>query len=178
MTYAGTVYSTRVKEMKTFLQALAVFYEKNPVARLKVKFVGNCKAIETTALDLGLCNGRVSFIPWLSRRRALETMAESDVLLLITGNSPVDKYSSPGKLFDYLGLGKPILAIVPEGETTRILGEVGGTVVAKPGDIESITQAIGIASKIESVERAGVEQYDIRNKAQEMAGVLDWITTS
>jgi len=178
MTYAGTVYSTRIKEMKTFLQALAVFYEENPIARLKVGFVGNCKAIETTALDLGLCNGRVSFIPWLPRQRALETMARSDVLLLITGNSPVDKYGSPGKLFDYLGIGKSILAIVPEGEITRILGEVGGVVVAKPGDIEGITQAIEIVSKVESVERAGVEQYDIRNKAQEMAGVLDWITTS
>jgi len=175
ITYAGSLYGEMTNGAKYFLYALKAFYREKPTAKLKVGFIGNCKAIQATVLDLGLCNGRVAFTSWSPRQYVIEAMAKSDILLLILGNSLLDKHASPGKLYDYLGIGKPILAVIPDGVTSKILEETGGAIIVKPNDIEGITQAIGIASKTKSIERTEVGQYDIHNKTQEMADVLEKI---
>ena len=174
MTYTGTIYGERTKGAEAFLKALKQFYDENPEAPLVVGFIGNCRLAEKTAKELGLW--QVHFSGLQDREFALDMQKVSDVLLFILGDSPLDEHASPGKLFDYLGAGKPILAVAPEGVATRILEKVGGAVTAHPSDIDGIAQAIEVASKLESVERGSVEQYDVRDKAREMAEVLEWIT--
>jgi hypothetical protein len=86
----------------------------------------------------------------------------------------------PGKTYEYLASGRPILAAVPEGDTRDILTAAGNARFAAPDDTDSI--AAGIASEIErwSARREPpqhktqvVERYGRRSLAAEFAAVLD-----
>jgi glycosyltransferase involved in cell wall biosynthesis len=67
---------------------------------------------------------------------ALKYMEETDYLLLTMTND----ISVPGKLFEYMASGKPILAITaPGNEVDRILRETDTGLSAPPNDIPAIT---------------------------------------
>jgi len=106
-------------------------------------------------------------------------MAKSDILLLILGNSPLDKHASPGKLYDYLGIGKPILAVIPQGVTSKVIEETGIGTTSKPNNIEHIIESIYCWADIDNhhnlyhLRQTAIEQYDIKNKVKETADVLE-----
>ena len=49
---------------------------------------------------------------------------------------------SPGKLYEYLGARKPILACVPEGFIQQTIEEAGGTMIVRPDDVDGIAKHI------------------------------------
>jgi glycosyltransferase involved in cell wall biosynthesis len=84
-------------------------------------------------------NGSIQFVrrmPWQNTREILERAA---VLLVFQGNQ---RLAIPAKFFDYLGTGKPILAVVEEGALTDILQATGSGLWAEPAD------SVGIAEKL------------------------------
>ncbi|MFN6301211.1 MAG: hypothetical protein ACK42H_03375 [Planctomycetota bacterium] len=54
----------------------------------------------------------VEILPSVERRQALNAMMAADALILIGDNRP-DQLQVPSKLFEYLRIGKPILALYP-----------------------------------------------------------------
>ena len=65
----------------------------------------------------------------LPHKQALKAMKNADVLLLIGDTAPGSGVYIPGKLYEYMAIGHPILALSLEGESTNIikqfqLGEV------------------------------------------------------
>ena len=126
--YVGNVYLGR--DPRPFLSALASVRRTLQLtpAQVRVDFAGNCTSFRGVQLqslvdELGLSE-YVHFHGWMSRDKALKLQEESDLLLLLAQDQPIQ---IPNKLFEYLGMGKPILAFADEsGETTRILRSVGG----------------------------------------------------
>jgi glycosyltransferase involved in cell wall biosynthesis len=53
-----------------------------------------------------------------------------------------DDLGSPGKVYEYIGARKPILALVPDGYLKTTILEAGGKTVA-PGDVAGISNALG-----------------------------------
>jgi glycosyltransferase involved in cell wall biosynthesis len=62
---------------------------------------------------------------------------QSDVLWMIVG----DDLGSPGKTYEYIGAGKPILGCVPDGFLRTTIEEAGGVVVP-PRDVAGIKRAL------------------------------------
>ena len=54
---------------------------------------------------------------------------QSDALLLFAQGQP---HAIPGKVFEYLRMNKPILAIADEGETKDLLGSFPHCFIANP----------------------------------------------
>ena len=48
----------------------------------------------------------------------------------------------PGKLFEYLGAGKPVLALCGEGEVRRVVDELGAGMCAPPDDVDAIEETL------------------------------------
>lgn len=77
-------------------------------------------------------------------RHALARMAGADVVVLLSahvGRSTVQAWTAmqvPAKLYEYLRLARPMLAIVAEGAVSDLLVEAGMTIPIAPGDIENI----------------------------------------
>lgn len=70
----------------------------------------------------------VTFLGYLPHAEVLKEMRSADILLLITPKVENSKGIIPGKLFEYLGTGKPILAITEDedGDVASILKKTGG----------------------------------------------------
>jgi glycosyltransferase involved in cell wall biosynthesis len=122
---------------------------------------------------------------YLPHAQSLQLIRSADLLFLPMQNLPAGMRSStvPGKTYEYLASGRPILAAVPEGDTRDILTAVGNCRLARPNDTGSI--AAGIAAEVERWASKGesqrpdakvVERYGRRSLAAEFAGVLDAVS--
>jgi glycosyltransferase involved in cell wall biosynthesis len=71
----------------------------------------------------------------MPQEQALKYMEDTDYLLLTMTND----ISVPGKLFEYMATGKPILAVTAAGnEVDRILLETSAGLAAAPNNVDAI----------------------------------------
>jgi len=80
---------------------------------------------------------------FMSQDRALKLIEETDYLL-VTMTDPV---TVPGKVYEYLATGKPIVAFSPPGgDLSRLLTETDGGWCVDPNDHESACQVLQLAA--------------------------------
>lgn len=76
-------------------------------------------------------------------RQALELMQSAD-LLYLSHSAPDRQWAVPGKVYEYLASGSPVLALThPEKETAQIINAVGGGIVVSPDDPGTLYEALG-----------------------------------
>lgn len=82
----------------------------------------------------------------LPHREALQQMAAADALLFLLRDTPGIDDMIPARLYEYLRLGKPILALAPPGAAQELVQRQGGTVI-HPDDVDGLAGALaGIAT--------------------------------
>lgn len=129
--HTGRLYAERTP--KNFLKALweALTARPDMRPRTRVLFVGSCETyndgrqIEDYILEYNL-KGVVETPGQVSRRKSLEFQADADLLLLLIGVVPPEQsltYGISGKLFDYMGCGRPIITLANEGATRELILE-------------------------------------------------------
>jgi hypothetical protein len=134
VTYTGTVYSPC--SPKPYLDAL----DGLPQIRqdFETRFVGRV----SEEFDRGIFKNRQSFLrltDFVPHKDAIRFMEESDVLLLPW----TDRFNIPGKVFEYLVTGKPILAVCyPDSEVARIIKETASGWCVNPEDVVAIQRSL------------------------------------
>jgi len=78
----------------------------------------------------------------LPHRKALQLLSESDVLLLIADTDANAGAYIPGKLFEYIAIGKPILALTHKGESTAIIESLGNGIIVNPTSLIEMKLAL------------------------------------
>jgi hypothetical protein len=79
---------------------------------------------------------------YLNHKESLEKIFSSDLLwVMLPKSRNMDKVSA-GKLFEYFGTKKPILASLPEGASLSAAKEYGSVFVSDPDSVESIKSSI------------------------------------
>ena len=131
------------RTQKVILHAGALYHGRNPnlviesLARLRKK--GTSEASSVGILLLGVVDAKAGLDPalydeaeregWLElrpavpRRESQRMMEEADSLLLVQPQSDVQV---PGKLFEYICIGRPILALVPQRSAVEHILENAG----------------------------------------------------
>jgi glycosyltransferase involved in cell wall biosynthesis len=144
-----------------FFKGLALAFERGlDRSRLKVDLIapgiGPLLVPEIERLGLGDVVKILDAIPY---RAALETMAASGALLLFQG--PSCDRQIPAKLYEYLRIGRPILALTTrEGETGKLVESTGGGEVVAWNDPERIASAL--ARWVEGYARGTLPRADRR----------------
>jgi glycosyltransferase involved in cell wall biosynthesis len=108
--------------------------------------------------------------------QALALMKQADLLYLPVPTGYYATASLPGKLFEYLGCGRPILAVVPErSEVARVLDEVGGGVRVEPGDVAGLAETLlgWLRGEARVEPPRGIERYSRAATARRLSSVLD-----
>ena len=83
----------------------------------------------------------VCLMPFQERKEYFNIINSSDACI-VSLDAHMKAPCLPGKIKDLLGMGKPIIAIVPDDtETARIIKEVGGN-ITDPEDITSLVDTI------------------------------------
>jgi glycosyltransferase involved in cell wall biosynthesis len=124
----------------------------------------------------------VEELGYLAHADSVETLRGADLLFLpMHGVSPGWRARIvPGKTYEYLAAGRPILAAVPEGDARDLLAETPLGLVCDPGDVEAMAGIIreqirrkdaGVAAPQTPVEL--LERYERRALTERLAAVLD-----
>jgi glycosyltransferase involved in cell wall biosynthesis len=143
--YTGTL--DRPEELRVFLEGVQRALDRRPdlaheVAIAFYGFVtGGSRAVADRMLESPMLAGVVSFHGFVPRRAALQAVAEADAGLVLLGRGPGMEVFVSGKLYEYIGQSKQVLAMVPPGDARDLLQKLGWGVVADP-EPESVASAI------------------------------------
>ena len=128
-----------------FLQAVQGLIEESPEIRatLRVNFVGTKRGKYDAFIEQHHLGRHIHYVGYVPHGDSLQYLAESNVLFFCQ----VPDYGSasvqlPGKLFEYLYMRKPILALTVPGVTTDLLERAGLGVIVNPSDLLGIKQAL------------------------------------
>ncbi|MDQ7040773.1 MAG: glycosyltransferase family 4 protein [Rhodothermus sp.] len=140
--YSGVFYDAQQPD--DFLQALAQWLTQQQEARAHVEavFVGLVPPHTRSLINrLGL-HKVVTLRGYLPHHTAIAALKAADVLWLTVGEQPGAAGITTSKLFEYIGTGKPILALMPDGEGRKILQAYGAAYLAPPHDVEAIARTM------------------------------------
>jgi glycosyltransferase involved in cell wall biosynthesis len=143
ITYAGNLYMKR--NPAPIFRALRSLIDSGEMRRdeASVELIGLCEAcegrsIEDIASEAGV-EGCVEIRGRLSHSETLSRLLQSDLLLLLSEKQFIE---IPGKTFEYLKTGVPILALASEGAVASLLRRTGGAWVVSPDDQPGITKSV------------------------------------
>ncbi len=148
-------------------------------------FLGDFRAADREwAEGLGL-GDRLELVPHVPRAEALALQRASDALLLLIPDAGGrGKGILSGKVFEYIAVGRPILAAVPpDGAAARLIEDTGTGVIAAPDDVDGIRAALEglhgryLADDLPDVVLADEWRQRLSRQArvEEMAAVLEAI---
>jgi glycosyltransferase involved in cell wall biosynthesis len=132
-------YSHPQRTPLPLLSALRRLVSLEPVwaERLQLTLVGELSPDEQTAAA-----GIARVVGAVDRATALGFQRRADVLLVVDHLRPWPASNAPGKLFEYLATGKPVLALCGPGEVERMVTELGAGLCVAPDDIDAIDSAL------------------------------------
>lgn len=180
ITHAGTFYFNRTP--KYLLLSLKSFFEIEPTAKqnIQVSFIGNFRSEDVQLIQtLGLQNN-VILHGYLPHDQCIKELMDSDVLFMMLGKGVGVEIASTGKLYEYFGARKTILASVPDGAAKQILIQAGGAFITSPDNVVEITKAlhdIYQSFKNDSLpkpKKEFVENFDRQKLTQELSKIFSW----
>jgi len=124
----------------------------------------------------------VTLTGYVSHEASVSYVLSADLLFLPMHDLPPGTRAGlvPGKAYEYIGSGRPILAAVPDGDARDLLEAAGSASLCRPADIAAMKEII--RKHIELRDSGGVapqpdatviEHYERRNLTKELAGVFD-----
>lgn len=140
ITHTGALY--RKRNPQNFFTACDNLISKHGVAphELELRFVGTVAPELYSSFECGDALRQViQVMPPVSHQEALQYQLESDVLLIL---QPGTSMSVPGKIFEYIGMRKMILAITPRGATADVVRENNLGMIADPDNLAEIENCL------------------------------------
>ncbi len=136
--HAGTFYAER--NPVKMLQALANVLQANPKirGRIELHFIGNAREEDRQLVKKLDLQNAVHFLGYLPHRECIKHLVESDVLWFVIDND----YQTPGKLYEYFGSRKPLIASVIDGYTKQVIKESGAAICIPLKDVTAHESAI------------------------------------
>ena len=183
LTYGGSIYGDR--ELAIFLDGLELLLGRRPELRdsLEVEFVGwlnlHNQAVAAEHSTPDRLGSMLTFTGFLPHAQAIEHLLAADALLQVIADGPGRSGVVGGKLAEYVGLDRQILAVVPEGDARALLRELDWGIVADP-------TPEGVADGVEALlaapppnRRADPDgRYDRVNLTGRLAALLDDIAAT
>jgi len=124
------------------LQALERWRNEDPSIESRVQFllVGETRAIDRELVAHSPVAAMTKFTGYLSHGESVRTVRQADLLFLPMHKLPPGKRASivPGKTYEYIASGRPILAPVPDGDAKEILTRARTGLVCDPDNVDQM----------------------------------------
>jgi hypothetical protein len=180
VTYTGSMYGKR--NPATFLQAVEELVREAKVdpRMIYLRFIGRFGSEVRDMLQRSAIRDSVEIVSYLPHSKSVEALLASDALLLIVDEAAGSDEIVPGKVFEYIGADRPIIALAPEGAIGALMRETNAGIVAANQDIVAIQAAfiecynnfLYHNRKFEQ-DREAVKRYDRREITRQLAALLD-----
>lgn len=180
LVHMGLLYPIE-RDPRAFFRAISQLLRKREIdsgrLRIELRSSGYETQYQAMLKEEGI-ESVVHLLPPLPYQEALRDMAAADGLLLF--QAACCNHQIPAKLFEYLRLRKPILALTsPEGDTARILQDVGAGSIADLADASAIERTLpdflrALESGVHSLpDPTAVSNYSRRGQAAALADLLN-----
>lgn len=136
--YSGLFYESNQPDL--FLKVIRSLIEERSELKniIHLHFQGGLdERIQKLILRLGLSD-IVTDYGYVQHSKAVSNLAQADVLWMISNFSRKLKQIKSGKLFEYIGSGKPIIGLVHEGEARKLITNYEAGYAASPQDFEKV----------------------------------------
>ena len=178
ISHIGSLLSERNPEI--LWQTLAELVVDIPSFKddFELKLIGTVSESVLQSIEENSLNSFLHNLGYVSHAEAIAAQRKSQVLLLLEIDSPATKAIIPGKLFEYMVSGRPILALGPEGaDFADILKETNTGIFItyqerqklKSTLIELYSQFLNGDLKVNA---AGLQQYSRKNLTGKLADVI------
>lgn len=173
---------TQKRSAVVFMAALQRWLASTPEARgeVEVEFLGPREDENEVAVGRFGLHGVVRFRDTVPHGETLRIERAAHVLLLIKHANPRYDGLVPGKLYEYIGLGRPVLALAPAGEARALVDALRRGETADPSDVDGIARALGVmfahhrAGRLDSAYDLSTRpEFDRSRQAGELAALLD-----
>jgi len=185
--YTGTLWN--LTNVQPVVEAVERLQQDSPelLDHLELVFVGRKTPEQIACLNrLSSTRCKVDIRDYCDHATALELMADADALCLLLSGVPGAERVAPAKLFEYLALRKPILAITPEGETAGIVRRYFPQNHFVPQDVSGIANwlcdQLDVFPRIslndsETGEEADLTEFTRLHQAGQLAEVLNGVVS-
>lgn len=177
--YIGSLYEHQIDNFLTFLGALRNLSQQDQEI-VEVFFIGK---VHFDANRLIMQYGLSSMIKLLGYKphfEALSYLASADSALLFIKEG--DKTMVTGKIFEYLGMQVPVIAIIePDGLAADILRKVDmGMMIVPPRDVERLSKVIrkSICNSEENIKPTIPQIFNRERLTKQLAVILDKISNA
>jgi glycosyltransferase involved in cell wall biosynthesis len=161
------------------LEAVQRVLAQRPDANIEVRLAG---VLSPTDVAIGERYPFVQMPGYLDHADSIALLRSADLLFLPMHELPEGERATivPGKTYEYVASGRPILAAVPEGDARDILEAAGTARIVRPSDVSAMTAAIlaeldrrAAGEPLPASDPALVGRYEYRHLAGELAEVFD-----
>jgi glycosyltransferase involved in cell wall biosynthesis len=155
-------------------------------ARIRVHLAGVLTPVEEAMVKAARCSDLVEVHGFVSHTQAVRLMASADALFLPMHALPAGVHSTifPGKAYEYMASGRPILAALPAGDVRDVLERAEWTVVCDPDDTDAIVRGVlelvehRDARRRRNADRAELlRPFDRTRLTADLARVFDGLVT-
>lgn len=170
--YTGIIDS--IRDPIPFLEALQEAFETSGKS-VKLRFVGKVsESVYTFIQNNTWLNQHVSMEGYVSHDKVFDYYKRANLLLLILTNTKNAKGNIPGKLFEYMATGRPVIALGdPAGDSAEILQN------ANAGDVFNHADRQGICNYLRNFKpqetyilSSKVEKYSRQNLTRQLSEIL------
>jgi glycosyltransferase involved in cell wall biosynthesis len=182
LAYVGTIIGTRAPAARGLFTALQQLADNGVdretlVLRCYGQFDPQIHEWATPLIERGV----VELHPFVPHAAAVAAMAAADVLVLLMTDDWEGRIAVPNKLYEYLAVGRPVLALSPPGEVTRLVETHNMGIAVPPFDIDAI---VGALQRMIGQHRAGtlprfapndprLGRFERRELTRRLAALLD-----
>jgi glycosyltransferase involved in cell wall biosynthesis len=169
------------------LQAMEQWLEESPgiLDEVRMHCVGVLSKSDQALIDaspakpLFVCSG------YLSHAECLRFVRGADLLFLPMHKMPPGMKAGlvPGKTYEYMAAGRPVLATLPESDARDFLAQAGSGLFAEPGDVPGLLLALKDRHAKWKSGEAGcdwnsgfVRTFERKNLTAKLAGFLDVVS--
>ncbi len=141
LSHFGTIYPNH---SGNFFLALTELTKERPDVkeRLRVNIIGYPDEDVRRYASEGELKDIIRIHGYIEHQHALQAMRSSHCLLVFLGHRDFSRLAVSSKTYEYLRVGRPILALTYEGELKELVKEARAGWVVEPNDTEAIKQAL------------------------------------
>lgn len=170
-----------LRDPRPFMRAVcAAARQAGDFARqTRVEFIGNVNtAFRQEVEDDAQLAAMTQFTPYMPHHALVQCYGATDVQLLVLAHTSIAPGNLPGKLFEYLASGNPILALGPPGgDAHGLLNETGAGLLFEPADEAGMQRALLHYFEKWKTNSLVLQPRDLsctrKNLAAKLAGLLD-----
>ncbi|MBY5959920.1 glycosyltransferase family 4 protein [Membranicola marinus] len=176
ITYAGFLSDTRIPQSLLTVLANA---PTGKYADIELHLYGKSSAGFNQLVENLHLTSKVIHHGYVDHDTLVQNLCASDALLMVVDDVSDNKGILTGKLFDYMGTQKPIIAIGPKnGEVGQIIAHSDSGWYVEYDDVSGMEKCLNELTRGQYEFKFHTEDFERRNLTRKLAKVLDEVARS